>query len=147
MIISETKDIGKITRFLRDPEIYERISDDGSVSAEEFNPDRPQKGIIYLEDDDNTGIIFLHWKNSITLECHIHVLKDQRHKAFEFGKVAIRWTWENTDAQKITAVIPEIYPDVIKYSIKQGLSVEGFSGKAYQKNGVLCGVYYLGISR
>ncbi len=41
MIISETTDIELIDRILRDPEIYDRITDDKSPDIEDFEPVEP----------------------------------------------------------------------------------------------------------
>ena len=100
MLISETTDIEKIKRVLCDPEIYGRITDDGSPSIDEFEPVEPCQEVYYLTDENNIGLVFLHWMNSVTLVGHVQILKDGRAKAMEFGKEALNWIWENTPAQK-----------------------------------------------
>lgn len=147
MIFSETKDMDKIRSVLCDPEIYDRITDDGSPDLEDFNPTEPSEGAFYITDEDNTGVVFIHWMNSVTIECHFQLLKEHRDRSEEFGYAALKWMWDNTKAQKIIAKIPEIYLDVIKYATKGGFKFEGINEKSYQKNGVLYGIVNLGISR
>ena len=147
MLISETTDIDKIKHVLCDPEIYGRITDDGSPSIEEFEPVKPCHEVYYLTDENNVGLVFLHWINSVTLVGHVQILKDGRAKAMEFGKEALNWIWENTPAQKITVTIPELYPDVERFVIKQGFQHEGVSKKSHLKNGKLYDQSYLGLSR
>jgi hypothetical protein len=147
MIITETKDIDKIKRVLCDSDIYERITDDGCLPVEEFEPVTPCESVYYLTDENDIGIVFLHWKNGVTLEGHIQVLKEHRGDAIEFGRLALKWIWANTEAIKITAVIPSKYPSVAKFIVKSGFKAEGISENSYMKNGVLFNQLYFGISR
>ncbi len=147
MIISETRDIDKIKRVFCDPEIYERICDDGSPDAKDFEPAEPDDSVYYLTDEDGIGIVFFHWKNSVTLEGHIQILKEHRDQAIEFGTKSLEWVWENTHAMKIVVTIPEIYKDVLKFVGKFGFVVEGISERSYLKNSVLYSLVYMGLSR
>lgn len=147
MIITETKDIDKIKRVLCDPEIYERITDDGSPNLEDFKPIPPNDKVYYLTDENNIGVVFAHWKNYITLEGHVHILKEHRSDAMEFFDKSLKWAWENTRALKIVVSIPDIYRDVLKFVGKNGFVVEGISENSYLKNSVLCSLVHMGISR
>jgi hypothetical protein len=147
MIISETKDTDKIKHIFCDPEIYERISDDSSPALEDFEPATPNDGIYYLTDENNIGLVFFHWKNGITLEGHIQILKEHRDQSMEFGKNALEWVWANTEALKIVVSIPELYRDVLKFVGKHDFVVEGISEKSYMKNSTLYSLIQLGLSR
>ena len=147
MIIRETDDIELIKRIFCDPEIYARISDDGSPEAEDFNPVEPCDHVYYLTDDSETCLVYFHWKNCVTLEGHIQILKSHRGSAMEFGELAKKWVWDNTDARKIEVTIPDIYPDVFKFIQKQGFKLEGLSENSYLKNGKLHDQFYLGLEK
>lgn len=147
MIISETKDLDQIYRIFCDPEIYDRIADDGAPSIDDFVAVEPGDSVYYLTDENNIGLVFYHWKNCVTLEGHIQVLKEHRDQAIEFGGKCLQWAWENTDAQKIVVTVPEIYPDVVRFVMKFGFQVEGLCEGSYLKNSVLYDQMYLGISR
>lgn len=146
MHVFETKDEEKIYRVLKDPEIYDRITDDGAVSVDEFTAPI-LNDVYYLTDENNIGLVFYHWVNSVTLQGHIQILKEYRGQAMEFGKGALKWAWDNTEAQKITIFIPELYRDVIGFVKKFGFQQEGVSKGSYMKNSVLYDRILLGLSR
>lgn len=142
MMVSRTLDVTKINNVLKHPAIFDRISEDG-VFFEVWQPDTKQA--FYLTDDQNIGVMVYHWINGITLECHVQVLPEHREKAFEFGQKAIRWAWMNTEATKIVAQIPSLYPDVLRFAYKHGFSFEGNNKQSYRKNGNIYDQYYLGL--
>jgi len=142
MIVERTTDLAKIVKVLKNPEIFERISEDG-VYIDNWLPSLDDA--IFLTDKENIGLMIYHEINSITIECHVQVLPEHRDKAMEFGKAVLEWAWENTKATKIVAQIPEIYPDVIKFAYKNGFSFEGVNKDSHLKNGVLHDQYYLGL--
>ena len=144
MIVERTDDIDKITRVLKHPEIFDRISEDGP-SIEHWMPSVDEA--IFLTDKDNIGVMILHWVNSVSLECHVQVLPEHRDGAFDFGQSALKWAWRNTKATKIVAQIPEIYPNVIRFAYKNGFSFEGVNKLSHMKNGTLHDQYYLGLIR
>lgn len=142
MIIERTTDLAKIIKVMKNPEIFERISEDG-VSIDNWLPSLDDA--IFLTDKENIGLMIYHEINSITIECHVQVLPEHRGKALEFGKSAIDWAWKNTKATKIVAQIPEIYPNVIRFAYKNGFSFEGINKDSYLKNGKVYSQYYLGL--
>ena len=130
-------------RVLRHPEIYETIAEDG---AEEWKmPDGP----IYLcgYNPDLLGCFVLHKINHVTWECHVQVLPEWRDHSMEFGIKMIEWAWENTDAMKLVAQIPLIYPNVMDFAVKQGFEQEGVNKASIMKNGELFDQWYVGLRR
>jgi len=144
LIVSQTTNESKIIRVLKDPDIFNRISEDGP-ELESWMPHIDSA--IFLTDDDNIGVMIYHWINGITLECHVQILPEHRDKALEFGEKALQWAWDNTKATKIVAQIPEIYPDVLKFAYKHGFSFEGVNHSSYLKNGKIHNQFYLGLIR
>ena len=142
MKVERTLDLHKILKVLKDPEIFDRISEDGPTS-DTWMPSMDEA--IFLSDEDGIGVMIYHWINSVSLECHVQVLPEHRYKALEFGQAALNWAWENTEATKIVAQIPEIYPSVIKFAYKNGFSFEGVNKLSHKKNGSLHDQYYLGL--
>jgi hypothetical protein len=147
VIIKQTYDIDLIKRIFCEPEIYERIRDDGSPEAKDFNPVDPSNYVYYLTDDSESCLLYLSWKNCVTLDGHIQILKNHRNNAMEFGKLAKQWIWDNTKARKIEVTIPDIYPDVLQFIQKQGFIVEGLSTNSYLKNGKLHNQVNLGLEK
>jgi len=141
--IFRTTDVARIKGVLCDEWIFDRISEDG-VAVDNYSVDI-NDAIIYLTDNDLTGLFIIHPVNGITQECHTQVLN--REKAFEFTKSCIDWVWENTGTMKLVAQIPEIYPDVCRFAEKQGFEREGVNKMSYLKNGEIHSQYYYGLAR
>lgn len=144
MIIERVFDLDRVYKVLKDPEIFSRIAEQG-IDIDDYEA---PIDAIYIMDHNNTCLMIYHWSNSITLECHVQVLKDYREtRASMFGKAALDWAWNNTNAAKIVAQIPECFPDVLKFAEKNGFVVEGINKNSYMRKGKLISQVYLGLSR
>lgn len=143
MIVERVFDKERIAKVLKDPEIFSRIAEDGIVASDYCAPD----DAVYIMDEHDRGLMIYHQVNSITVECHVHVLKDHRADAYDFGQSAINWLWKNTESLKIVAQIPEIYPNVIKFALKNGFEIEGLNEGSYIKSGELYDQVYLGLMK
>lgn len=140
MIIRRTEDTDKIKSVLCDEWIYDRISEDGTPSAEEYEP---TTNAVYLTDDDLSGVMIFHPINGATFETHIQML--DKSKAMEFCQSCIEWIWNNSEAIKIVAQIPEIYPDVCRFAEKSGFEKEGVNRASYLKGGKVHSQIYYGL--
>jgi len=122
MIISRTFDMDAVRNILTYPGIWETISHKGQ-DIDAFSP--PVDDCIYLIDNEAIGLFVVHpvgdgWK------CHVQVLPEHREEsAVEFGQKVIQWIWDNTEIDKLLASIPEIYPNVKKFSEIQGFTEYG----------------------
>lgn len=143
MIVERVYEKERIHKVLKDPEIFARIAEDGIDIDEYEAPD----DAIYVMDESSTCLMIYHSQNSITLECHVHVLKEFRHIAMDFGQAALDWAWNNTKASKIVAQIPEIYPDVVKFALKNGFEIEGLNENSYIRDNKIYSQVYLGLMR
>ena len=130
----------KIKSVLCDEWIYNRISEDGTPTAQEYEP---TTDALYLIDDDLSGVMIFHPINAVTFETHIQVLN--RSVAMEFCSSCIEWFWGKSYAKKIIAQIPEIYPDVCRFAEKQGFEREGINRASYLKDGNLHSQIYYGL--
>lgn len=144
MILTRTEDNEIIKSVLCHPEIYNRIQEDGAPNKEDFEP---PANAMYITDSHNIAVMVYHWASNITLECHIHVLPEHRKDASKFCQLALEWAWDNTEATKIVAQIPDLYPDVLKFAIKNGFVIEGYNSESYMKDGNIYSQFYLGIKR
>ncbi len=105
-------------------------------------------GVLYLCGyvPELVGCFILKRLNTVTLECHVQVLPEHRKKhAEEFGRAVIDWAWENTNARKIVAQIPFIYPNVRDFAFKMGFKLEGMNRESYMKNNAIHDQWHLGI--
>ena len=131
-------------KVLSDPDIFKTVAEDGMTDIP--MPDSPLYLCGYVP--DLMGCFILHRQNSVTVECHVQVLPDFRQEhAEEFGKKVIEWTWKNTDAVKIVAQIPLLYPNVKDFALRMGFEIEGSNTRSFRKNGMLYNQWYLGLSK
>tara|TARA_R110002126_G_scaffold1757_2_gene10555 strand:- start:2657 stop:3109 length:453 start_codon:yes stop_codon:yes gene_type:complete len=142
MVVNPTKDKKEIKSVLCDEWIYSRISEDGAPSIEEYDP---PMDVLYLTDNDLSGIMIFHPVNAASYEMHIQMI--DKTKAMEFCRSCIDWFWSNSEAIKITAQIPEIYPDVCRFAEKNGFKKEGINRLSCIKGGRVYSQIYYGLSR
>jgi RimJ/RimL family protein N-acetyltransferase len=129
---------------LSDPRIFDVISEDGMDSVP------MPEGPIYLCGyvPELIGCFILHKLSKVTLGCHVQVLPEYRAEhAEEFGRAVIEWTWENTDAHKIVAEIPFLYPNVRRFAERMGFEVEGINRGSLMKGGLLIDQWHMGLRR
>lgn len=146
--VEETQSPEEIRAVMCDPEIYERISSDDCVSADEWVPASEGEYWVAGYIDGVLAAMFnIHPINPVNWEGHMQVLKPFRHHAHELFNLAIAWAWDNTPAQKITVQIPAIYPEVAQFLKHHGFIVEGVNARSIQKYGVLLDQIYMGLER
>ena len=142
MEVKPTTDKEVIKSVLCNEWIYSRISEDGAPSIEEYDP---PMDVLYLTDSDLSGIMIFHPVNAASYEMHIQMI--DKSKAMEFCQSCVKWFWNNSEAIKIIAQIPEIYPDVCRFAEKNGFIKEGVNRSSYRKNGEIYSQVYYGIIR
>lgn len=140
MIVFPTTDVKKIKSVLCDEWIYNRISEDGTPSAEEYEP---PTDAVYLTDSDLSGLVIYQPINAASFEFHIQML--DRSKGVELGLSCIKWLWDNSDAIKIVTQVPEIYPEVCNFAGKIGFEKEGINRSSYLKGGKVYSQIYYGL--
>lgn len=152
--VVETKDPEVIKSVLLCEKVFNCISSDGAPGIEEYEP--VTDGYTFIAGIQDVvfgksvpfGLMIYKQKDSFQWECHFQVIPEYRKThATEFAEKAINWLWSNTDAIKIVAEIPEMFPNVIKFGEKMGFQREGINRKSYMKNGQICDQVYMGLSR
>ena len=142
MNINPITDKAKIRSVLCDEWVYSRISEDGAATIDEYDP---PMSALYLTDDNLSGLMIFHPINAASYETHIQMI--DKTKAMEFGQSCLKWFWKHSEAIKIVAQIPEIYPDVCRFAEKNGFEKEGINRASYLKNGGVFNQIYYGLSR
>ena len=141
--IEQVWDEDLILSVLKEPRIWETISDDGQ-SSDKFVIDVEAEDYYFLaaaKDNVCVGIYIIHPFNSCTLEVHANILPEYRKECAKIScQMALKWVYENTPEkyQKLMARIPEIYPEVYHFTLHQGFNDEGRLVKGYRKDGNLC---------
>lgn len=147
MIVERTYNRSHINTVLKHPDIYKVISGDLSPKLEDFNYSTAHSIFILGTDNDVLGLAIIDTITSLVAKFHYQVLPDKRKKyAVELhNKIVIHLKKILPDVKKLVAEVPVIYPNVIKFGVKQGWKVEGVNSKSYLKNGQLIDQTYLGI--
>lgn len=138
----------KVMEFLSDPELFERIAEDGILYSDYY----PPKEHIYLgiiEDENMIGFWWLHPENSTTMGIHCNIKKEYRQHGVEAGWLFLGHVYNDFPAsvQKLNCKIPVTYPDVYNFTKKFGFTDEGIDRKSIVKGGELVDQYILGITR
>lgn len=129
------------------PDIRDRVCEDGfDFDAWEPNTDS-DCWLLALEDDELVGVYLFVAKNRTTAEIHPHVLPEKRGKlSYTSCRKACEWVF-NAGKQKIVAEIPVIYPEVKRFALKMGFSVEGLNRQSIQKKGELLDQWIVGLTK
>ena len=151
MILKQITDPELIKSIITDPELWERLKEDGS-NPDDYEPAMTEKAIylgVYVE-DLLIGIFSYHKQHNSTINIHANILQKHRKQyAKEAGRLAITYfAYDTHDTiQKLIAEIPVIYKDVYHFSLNNGLIKEGINRKSILKNGELVDTYMLGITK
>jgi hypothetical protein len=140
-------DIENVHRILKHPDIWDAIADDGA-SKEDFDMTpvlENENTYVLLPHEDILFLIFP--VNAITWDIHINALKEARGEAHRVSIEVLEYMFTQTPCQKIIAYIAEIFPTVIRHTIKCGLGQEGCLIGSYLKNGEIYNQHILGITK
>ncbi len=142
------KDIKAVERVLKDPEIYERISDDGSPDIDEFDiSPLLQSDLFYFLAPHPDMVFWYSPVNHVMFELHVNVLKESREKALGLGLETIKYMFRETNCKKLIACIPDKFQDVLGFALKGGFEKEGLLTKAYLKDGILYDINVMGLRK
>ena len=120
MILKFLDDKEEIKKIICDPEIYERISDNNSPPANEFDFDLSH-GLFIGGYVDNKIIAVSVFTLIDGWRFHPQILKPYRFQyAKEFVKRSLNWFWNEVNADKLAVKIPKKYMGVINFSKKFG---------------------------
>lgn len=111
---------------MTEPQIWQEICGNYGDKLEEFEP--PMDGYVYLvgyDKLDAIGLFIIH-DSELGSKCHVQVIPEMRKQhAVEFGEKVIQWVWDNTDINKLTALIPSNLTNVISFAKLRGFKVAG----------------------
>lgn len=147
--IWRTKDKDLVNEFMRSPDIFDVISEDG-MKPEDFEADVERECWLAIGDGSGSVIALYnyHCHNSVTVEIHAHVLPEYRKKySYATGMAALRWLVERAPQyKKVIAQVPEIHENVIKFIERFAFTREGVNRLSYVKGGVLMDQVCFGIT-
>jgi len=100
-----------------------------------------------LKDDVYVGFFRIAQITSVLFECHVCILQEYRRNIVEYAAKGYEWILEYLPVQKLIVNIPEFNKNAIAYSKKIGFIEQGFNSDSYMRNGELCGMIQLGITK
>ena len=148
LIIERTRDIDLINSILTDDDIFDSISEDGSKNGD-FEPDVNDELWVKIEcGNDLIGVCNFHHTNKITIQGHIHILKQYRREhSLSAANNIYNWLLSNSDFLKLIVEIPSCHVNVMKYCKAIGFALEGINRESYLKGGKALDQALLGITR
>lgn len=153
--LKEIKDLELVRNILIEPEMWDRITEDGQNKDDFVIEPNPAFNFVGVFSNDETlkqekliGLFFLHALNKTALQIHAHIIKKYRKKfAKEAGRQIISYFVNETEYQKLLAEIPVIYTNVYHYTKSFGFVDEGLNRKSFTKDGKIIDQFRLGLTR
>jgi len=135
---------------LHDEELLERLSEDGSDYSDFVPSDSPDHHWVDVYDDEeHIGMFLLNKVNNSTYQYHMNVLERYRKKGYSIhiGFEGLHYFLREINAEKMIAIIPVCYPEIVAFSKKLGFKKEGINRLSIKKNGVLMDQQNIGITK
>jgi len=147
--VKPSRDKELISNIIKHPVIAETFVDDTPFNINEYEPNISEHLYLLIYKNNTViGVMICTEINLITLTLHIQILPEHRGKtAFKGAMKCLEWIWSKTRFLKVVAIIPTKYPNVINFTSKCGLEVEGISKDSFQKNNIIYDQVYMGLSR
>jgi len=142
-------DLEFVDAVLTHPAIYPHISDDYSPSIKEFTA-KPllEAPMCYVLAYKDYGIVLSTPINGTLFDTHITMLPEHRGKeAVEASDEFKKYLFNETTCEKIMAIIPDIFPNVMNFVERIGFELEGILTKSIKKNGKLIDQFVFGLEK
>ena len=149
VVAHRTFDEKIIQAVVRDPNVYEVVTDDGRMPVEQWRPVESTTWIACHYKGQLVGLLALSPVNGTVWNIHV------MFKSLTWGTGIPRIcapdlldaAWEITGAHKFYAMIPITETQVFEFSQYMGFEVEGICPEAWLKNGTYIDSYHLGCVR
>jgi hypothetical protein len=144
MMIERCYDVGFILSVLKEPEIFDAISEDG-FNENDFKIDVQKDYWLEICDGDiEIGVVQFRGVFKNMWDAHIHILPQHRREySREAGKAIWSWVLSFLPGCLIYTNVPEICPRVKIFLENFGFEEMGYLEKAWTKNGEQHGMYIL----
>jgi len=150
IMLKKAESADEVGIILRDPELFERIAEDGhSVDDYDIPFDECQRYMMIMFNDKAIGVWNLYPLNTVTLNIHCNIIKEYREHGKEAAILILKWFINDCPVQyqKLNAEIPVIYPEVYHFTKGFGFIDEGLNRLSIMKSEELVDQYRLGITR
>lgn len=148
MIIERSYNADEIKRVITAPGIWEHVSPEGEDMQTLQIPFGDNIYIMGYYEGEPVGLFMMHPTSIRLWQCHVHIMPEFRKShGEEFGRRVIEWVWNNTEINKLIALIPECYDNVKSFAELQGFEVEGFIKNSHMKGGKLMARWLMSVER
>ena len=150
MTFERTFDYELVRQIVTNPAIYDHITDDGSPSADKFEPIKSE-AVWYVLVKDNTEVLgcftFIP-QNLVCYEVHTCLLPNAWGDRAHHASLQVReWMFSHSNAQRIVTNVPENNRLALRFAKTAGLQQYGVNPKSYMKHGHLYDQVLLGVSK
>ena len=136
-------------------ELWNSVSEDGSVGKEEYAATVDMEGMYVLalltghEDTLIHGFVIGRHITSTVVETHVAISPDfwGHEDNVPLGKLACTWLLTLPGVEKLVASIPVPDKQVLRYSQRVGFQREGVNKQSFLRNGELLDQYYVGMTK
>lgn len=149
---SRTTDYELVRCILTHPKLWNRITDDGAPSREDFRPvESPAVWYVLVRDaGELLGVWAFVQQNAVTWEIHVALLPNAlapKGRSREAFRHLLDWFWAQSGAQRIIAAVPEYNRLAVKFARDVGFTYFGLNPGSWLKGGHLYAQILLGLSR
>lgn len=83
----------------------------------------------------------------LEIDAHVLLKKEFAQESRALGREFLAWAFSNDGVQRVSANIREGLESVRNYCLRLGFEQEGFKRHAVSKDGEICGIYMMGITK
>lgn len=104
---------------------------------------------IACDVDNELSAIFIFDKTgAVVFDIHAHVLSAHRQNSIDIAKAILKFFFDSfASAEKLTALIPVCFPNVVDFAERFGFRLEGINRQSYLHAGAVIDQLYLGATK
>lgn len=146
IVARRTYDVDEILSVLKHPDILKTIAEDNSQN---FDIDVSAECFIAADIDGELSALFIFSKTgAVVFDIHAHVLPAKRPHSRDLGVAILKYFFKCYPwAEKLNALIPVCYPNVVRYAESFGFKLEGVNRKSYVHHDGVIDQLYLGATQ
>lgn len=146
IVARRTFDTDEILSVLTHPDILKTITE---ADCQNIDVDVNAAAFIACDIDGELASVFIfNRQGAAVFDIHAHVLPAKRPHSRDIAKAILKYFFESfSQAEKLTALIPICYPNVIAFSETFGFRLEGINRLSYLHQGQLIDQLYLGATK
>lgn len=146
IIARRTFDAGEILSVLKHPDILKTITE---ADCQNIDVDLESSAFIACDVDNELAAVFIFSKmGAVTYEIHAHALPAKRPHSRDLARAILKYFFDCfPSAEKLTALIPICFPNVIAFAEAFGFRLEGINRLSYLHQDGVIDQLYLGATK